>query len=310
MWGEHLEAARAAFGTVAQAIARFEPVTMAARPADAAAARRRLGERVTVLELPLDDSWARDIGPTFLLGPGGAVAGAVWRFNGWGGKYASYQDDARFAGRVLDHLGLPRFAAPFVLEGGAIHVDGEGTALVTEQCLLNPNRNPGMGRDEVEEALRAWLGVRTVIWLGQGLVDDETDGHVDNLACFARPGVVLALAEDDPADPNHAALADNLRRLRTARDAQGRALEVVPIHEPAPRLVEGRRLAFSYINFYRANGGIVAPRFDDPRDMAAERTLQAVFPDLTIVTVPAADIVQGGGGIHCITQQQPRGRDG
>ena len=307
LWRDRLAAARAAYAAVARAIARFEPVTMVTNLGDAPGARDLLGNGVAILELRLSDSWMRDIGPTFLVNRSGALAGAAWRFNAWGGKYPDYADDARIAARLLGHLGLRCFEAPFVLEGGAIHVDGEGTALVTEQCLLNPNRNPALRRTDVEAHLRDWLGVETIIWLGQGLIHDETDGHVDNLACFARPGVVLALAEDDYLEPNYPALADNLERLGKATDARGRRLEIVPIPQPAARFSQGRRLALSYINFYRANGAIVAPRFGDPRDADAERALRAAFPELTLVGVPVADIVYGGGGIHCITQQQPRG---
>jgi len=307
LWRDRLAAVRAAHAEVARAIARFEPVTMVTRLGDGAGARDMLGNRIPIIELPLNDSWMRDIGPTFLVNRSGALAGAAWQFNAWGGKYRDYADDARIAARLLAHLGVPCFEAPFVLEGGAIHVDGEGTALVTEQCLLNPNRNPALKRVDVEDQLRAWLGVQTIIWLDKGLIDDETDGHVDNLACFARPGVVLALSEDDYLEPNFPVLAENLERLRKATDARGRRLEVVPIRQPAERRVAGRRLPLSYINYYRANGAIVMPRFDDPRDADAERVLRGVFPDLAIATVSALEIVRGGGGIHCVTQQQPRG---
>ena len=307
LWRQNLGTARAAYAAVAKAIARFEPVTMVTRLGDAAAARDVLGNGIPILELPLNDSWMRDIGPTFLVNSTGGLAGAAWQFNAWGGKYKDYGDDARLAGRLLRQLGLPCFEAPFVLEGGAIHVDGEGTALVTEQCLLNPNRNPALKKADVEAHLRDWLGVETVIWLGQGLVDDETDGHVDNLACFAKPGVVLALSEDDYLEPNFGALSDNLERLAKATDAKGRALTVIPIHQPAERRVAGKRLALSYINFYRANGGLVVPRFEDARDRTAQDQLAQVFPELKITSVAALDIVRGGGGIHCITQQQPRG---
>jgi agmatine deiminase len=309
LWRDRLAAARTAYAAVARAIVRFEPVTMVANLGDAAGARDLLGNGVALLELPLNDSWMRDIGPSFLVNRSGALAGAAWRFNAWGGKYRDHADDARIAARLLGHLGVRSFEAPFVLEGGAIHVDGEGTALVTEQCLLNPNRNPALRRADVEANLRDWLGVEVVIWLGQGLIHDETDGHVDNLACFARPGVVLALAEDDYLEPNFPALSDNLERLRKATDARGRRLEIVPIAQPAARFAQGRRLPLSYINFYCANGAIVAPRFGDPRDGDAERALRAAFPGLAFVGVPVADIVPGGGGIHCITQQQPRGAE-
>ncbi|MBI3512626.1 MAG: agmatine deiminase family protein [Proteobacteria bacterium] len=307
LWRGRITAARAAYAEVAKAIARFEPVTMVVRLGDAAGARDALGSRIPLLELPLSDSWMRDTGPTFLINKQGALAGAAWQFNGWGGKYRDYGDDARLATRLLVHLGLPCFPAPFVLEGGAIHVDGEGTALVTEQCLMNPNRNPALKRADVEAHLQDWLGVKTVIWLGQGLIDDETDGHVDNLACFARPGVVLALSEDDYLEPNFPALSDNLERLRKAKDAQGRDLTVIAIPQPAAREADGKRMALSYINFYRANGGLVVPRFEDSRDAVAQAAFAQVFPELKIASVAALDIVRGGGGIHCITQQQPRG---
>jgi agmatine deiminase len=203
---------------------------------------------------------------------------------------------------------MRRYEAPFVLEGGAIHTDGEGTLLTTESVLLNANRNPGIGRADMEELLAAYLGIRKVIWLGEGLKDDDTDGHVDNLACFARPGVVLALSSSDPADANHGPLQDNLARLRAATDAQGRSFEVVEIEQPRPRyLPDGRRIAASYINFYVANGAVIMPAFEDPQDARACEAVTRAFPGREIVQVPAVDIVCGGGGIHCITQQQPRG---
>jgi agmatine deiminase len=192
------------------------------------------------------------------------------------------------------------------LEGGSIHVDGDGTLLTTEQCLLNPNRNPDMRQEEIELLLKEHLGIHHVIWLGDGLLDDETDGHVDNIACFVKPGVVLALTTDDPQDENYEPLRDNLDRLRTEQDARGRNLEVITIEQPEPEWRDDTRLAMSYINFYLPNGGVVMPSFDDPvRDDAARATIEQVFPDRKVVQIPAMDIVFGGGGIHCITQQQP-----
>jgi len=193
-----------------------------------------------------------------------------------------------------------------VLEGGAIHVDGEGTMLTTEQCLLNDNRNPGMSRADIERELGRLLGVETVIWLGQGLQDDETDGHVDNLACFARPGVVLAMTSSDRNDDNYEALQDNLARLRAARDARGRELEIIELPQPRRRKgADGRRLALSYVNFYFANDAVVVPSFEDSNDKSALETIARCFPDRKAVQIDASDIVVGGGGIHCITQQQP-----
>lgn len=310
LWGSHLEAACRAYAAVAGAIARFEPVVMLARPQDRDRAQA-LCPGIEVLPAALDDSWTRDTGPTFLMNGEGGLAGVSWGFNAWGEKHARYRHDAELADRILDRLGLPRFQAPLVLEGGALHVDGEGTLITTDEVVLNPNRNPDLEREEAEALMRDYLGVERVIWLPGGLTDDMTDGHVDNLACFARPGLVLALASRDPRDSNYRALAENLERLRCARDAGGRRLEVIELEQPPERRLDGKRLSLSYINFYLANGAVVLPAFDAPRfDQAAFDTLAEVFPDRTLVQVPAAAIVTGGGGIHCITQQQPMpGRD-
>lgn len=306
LWDDGLEAARDAYAEVAKAIAEFEPVTMIANPEHLAEASLRFASGVSCLPMALDDSWMRDIGPSFLTDGKGGLAGVDWRFNAWGEKYEVYDQDAAVAANVLEHLKVEGFAAPIVLEGGAIHVDGEGTLLATEQCLLNPNRNPNLWREETERILGQHLGVKTVIWLGEGLVDDETDGHVDNLACFVRPGVVLALSTSDTEDANHKALADNIERLRAATDAKGRKLEVIEVEQPRARTDRGgRRLALSYINFYIANGGILMPSFEDTADQKAYETLVRCFPDREVVQLPALDIVAGGGGMHCITQQQP-----
>ena len=306
MWGEHLDAAREAYAEVAKTIAEFEPVTMIANPEDVAEVSLRCGANVGALPLDLDDSWARDIGPSFLIDGKGGLAGVDWGFNAWGGKYDDYGKDAVLAKALLAHLDVPRYQAPLVLEGGSIHVDGEGTLLTSEQCLLNPNRNPKLTPTEIEGHLRDHLGVREIVWLGQGLVDDETDGHIDNLACFLKPGAVAALTTNDPEDANYEALQDNLKRLRAARDAKGRELEIVEIEQPAPAIDDdGRRLSRSYINFYMANGGIVMPSFEDPKDGPAHAAISKCFPEREVRRVPAGDIVRGGGGIHCITQQQP-----
>jgi agmatine deiminase len=308
LFGEHLRAAREAYAEVAQTIAEFEPVTMIASPEHVVEASLKCGPGVSTFSLPLDDSWCRDSGPTFVVNARGEVAGVAWKWNAWGDKYPDHQRDAQVSRAVLEHLGMRRYAAPLVLEGGAIHVDGEGTLLTTESCLLNPNRNPDLGRAEVEELLRQYLGVRTILWLNGGVEDDDTDGHVDNVACFVRPGLVLALNSSDPADGNYAMLTENIERLRASTDAAGRSLEVVPIEQPRRReMADGRRLALSYVNFYIANGGIVMPAFEDPQDRHAYDIVQRAFPDRRVMQVPATEIVFGGGGIHCITQQQPAG---
>jgi agmatine deiminase len=300
--------ARRAYAEVAQAIARFEPVTMICRPDQLAQASLLCGPGIAVLPMLHDDSWTRDTGPTFLVDGQGTLAGVTWRFNGWGEAYPDHGQDAQMARRVLEHLGARRFASSMVMEGGGLHVDGEGTALVCAPSVLDPKRNPGMTRAEAEEDLKAHLGVETVVWLPAGLADDETGGHVDNVACFARPGVVLALANDDKTDANSAGLAENQAVLRATTDARGRQLQVVPIQQPRAQARAGTdrgRATLSYINFYLANGAVVMPSFDDPADAPAAQAIGAAFPDRKLVQVEAFEIVQGGGGIHCITQQQP-----
>ncbi len=306
LWGEMLDAACEAFAEVARTIAQFEPVTMVAAPRAVADVSLYCGSGVGCQPLAHDDSWMRDIGPTFLLDAAGRLAGLDWVFNGWGERYTPYDRDAEVARAVLEQLQVPRYVSDLVLEGGAIHTDGEGTLLTTEAVMLDPARNGFSDKATAEAALKAELGVTTVIWLGEGLVDDDTGGHVDNLACFARPGVVLALSSKDKRDGNYAVLKDNLERLRKAHDAAGRELTVVEVMQPAARRGQhGGRLPMSYINFYLANGAVILPSFEDPMDEPAYQAAAKAFPKRSICAVPALDIVQGGGGIHCITQQQP-----
>ncbi|MBB3065031.1 agmatine deiminase [Limibacillus halophilus] len=307
LWGDGLEAARDAYAEVARAIAAFEPVTMIANPRDVAEVSLQLGPGIATFSQEHDDSWMRDNGPTFLVDSRSELAGVDWKFNGWGGKYEPHDLDDKVAEAVIRHVQAELYKAPIVLEGGSIHTDGEGTLLTTEQCLLNPNRNSGMDRKQIEEVLQGYLGVRKVVWLGQGLHNDETDGHVDNLCCFVKPGVVLLHACRDSSDPNNEVYKDARARLENATDAQGRSFEIVEIEQPRPRKGrKGDKLAASYVNFYIANEGVIVPAFDDPRDEAAFDTISKCFPDHDVVQVLAGDIVVGGGGIHCITQQQPK----
>ncbi len=313
LWGDGLQAAREAYAAVAKAVSAFEPVTMLAPRALVGEAARLCGSAVEVATprhgdawAGIDDSWVRDTGPSFLIDGNGGIVGCDWRFNGWGGKYSSIDDDAALASRILAQLNIKCFSAPFVLEGGAFHIDGDGTALATESVLLNANRNPGADKAAMERHLEDWLGARKVIWLPGGLVGDETDGHVDNVACFARPGVVLALKAAGENDPNDGILRANRRVLEGARDASGRRLEIIEIEQPTLRDHANNPLAASYMNFYLANGGVIAPRFGIPADGPAAEVLANAFPERRVVQVDAAAIVRGGGGIHCITQQQPR----
>ncbi|MHB8532510.1 MAG: agmatine deiminase [Solirubrobacteraceae bacterium] len=321
-WREGALPAQEAFAGVAEAIAAAEPVAVGASAAQLERARARLPPSIRVAELPSDDAWMRDVGPTFLLGPG-ELRGVDWRFNAWGGLYASWERDEALAARVLAAEGAERYRAPLILEGGSIHVDGEGTVLSTEECLLNPNRNPSLSREQIEQALFDYLGGERVIWLGRGVPEDETDGHIDNLACFAAPGLVLLSFTEDPSDPQHAISADALARLRAARDARGRELDVRLLPVPGPLFVTpeeaagvepvpgtlprraGDRMAGSYANFYIANGRVVFPLLDERHDEQAGEIIAAAFPGRDVVGVPSREILLGGGNVHCITQQVP-----
>jgi agmatine deiminase len=305
VWGDRLEAAEKAYAEIARIVAEFEPVTMVCNPGDATEASLACGRGVEILPLEIDDSWTRDTGPTFLVDRRGGLGAVNWRFNAWGGVYRNYRHDADLGRRIADRTGARRFDAPFVMEGGALHTDGEGTLLVTEECLLNANRNPNLTKAEVEAGLRDYLGVTKVIWLAGGLEDDMTDGHVDNVACFVRPGMVLALSEDDPSDGNYATLEENIDCLADETDAAGRQLRVVRIPQPKRRDHKGRRLALSYVNFYLANGAVIMPAFEAAQDDRAYRILREIFPRRKVVQTDVTDILVGGGGIHCITQQQP-----
>jgi agmatine deiminase len=327
-WGA--KPAQAAFAAVAAAIAASEPVTMATSDAQFEHCRSVLPASVRVVEIASDDAWMRDVGPTFVIDDAGARRGVDWRFNAWGGfdggLYFPWDRDDRVARKVLEIAGADRYRAPFVLEGGSIHSDGEGTLLSTEECLLNPNRNPELSREQIEAALREYLGVEKVVWLDRGVYADETDGHVDNIACFARPGLVLLTWTDDEDDPQHAISRDALERLEAATDARGRSFEVVKLPSPGPLEIAadeadgvdavdgtqprraGDRLAGSYVNFYPGNTRIVFPLLDERHDEEAAEILRGCFPEREVIGVPAREILLGGGNIHCITQQVPATR--
>ena len=326
-WREAAWPAQQAFVQVAAAIREFEPVTVGVSPGHFEDARALLPEPVRVIEMSHDDCWMRDVGPTFVVSSRGAIRGVDWQFNAWGGLqgglYFPWDQDDLVARKVLEIESGDRYRATIVNEGGAIHTDGAGTALVTEECLLNRNRNPLLDREEIESRLRAYLGVGCVLWLGQGVFNDETDGHVDNLACFIRPGEVVLTWTDNKRDPQHAISLDAWERLNDARDARGRKLQVHKLPAPRPLLMSakeaagiitrqgtrprraGARLAASYVNFYVANGGIVMPLLDARTDRLAAARLKRLFPERRVVGVPTREILLGGGNIHCITQQVP-----
>ncbi|MEI6558103.1 MAG: agmatine deiminase family protein [Rhodospirillaceae bacterium] len=306
-WPDGLETATAAHAELARTIAAFEPVTMICNPEDAVDASLACGAGIQVLPLAVGDGWLRDTGPSFLVNDSGGVAGVHWRFDGWGGRIAAPGADATIGRRILEHLALPTYEAPLVLEGGAYSVDGAGAVLVTEQCLLDGRRNPGLSRAEIEEQLTACTGAGTVIWLGGGCEDDDSGGRIDTVAAFVAPGLVLALTTDDPQDGNFRVLQDNLDRLKKARDARGRSLEVVMVRQPArrPRATGAKRLTLSYTSCYLANGAVILPGFGDAADQEARRTLRKLFPRREVVQLPALEMAAAGAGLHGLTLHQP-----
>jgi agmatine deiminase len=263
---------------------------------------------VTLHDIPTDDAWIRDSGPTFLVGPLDSPPALIdWGYNAWGGKYPPYEHDDAIGLLISRELGRICFEPAMILEGGAIDVDGRGTLLTTEECLLNPNRNPQLSRSEIEQYLANYLGVRKVLWLGGGIVGDDTDGHIDELARFVAPKTIVAAVEENPQDANCASLQENLRRLRSCTDADDQPLEIIPLPMPRPIMHDGQRLPASYCNFYLANGIAIVPQFDDPADAKAAEILGRVLKGRRIVPLPARDLVWGLGAFHCITQQEPAG---
>lgn len=297
------------YAEIITAIAEFEPVTVVVNPDELEQVGRLVsGPNITLLPIEHSDAWLRDNGPTFVVNNEGALAGVNWSFNAWGGKYSPWDLDDKVAPQILEHLQVTRFDAPLVMEGGSIHTDGEGTLITTEECLLNTNRNPNLGRGDIEEYVRKYTGTESIIWLKRGLSGDETDGHVDNIACFAAPGKVIIQVCEDPQDENYEITQENLRILENARDAKGRELEIIKIQQPPRVNHEGSRLTLSYLNFYFVNGGIILPVFGGTAvetDKLAEEVLAGLFPERRIRTVNGMAVITEGGNVHCTTQQMP-----
>ena len=265
-------------------------------------------ENVSILRIPSIDVWMRDYGPTFVTRDRAEspLAFNDWIFNGWGEKYQAYEVDDRIAKEIAALLKVPVFEHKVILEGGSIEVNGAGTCLTTEQCLLNKNRNPHMSRMEIEQFLKDSLGVSQLIWLGEGIVGDDTDGHIDDIARFIDPTTVVCVLEANANDENYKPLQENQERLKAARDHNGEKLSVVPLPSPAPVGYQGARLPASYANFYIANEIVLVPIFHDPNDVKALGTLQDLFPDRKVIGLPCTAVVAGLGTIHCVTQQEPR----
>ncbi|MFC3851368.1 agmatine deiminase [Salinispirillum marinum] len=328
-WRLGAKPAQQAFINVARAIARFQPVSIGVSAAqyENACLQFAADEGVRVLEISSNDAWMRDVGPTFVRNAAGELRGVDWMFNAWGGLhsglYFPWDRDDQVARKVLQVEGKDRYRTDFILEGGSIHVDGEGTVLVTEACLLHPNRNPELSRGEIEQRLCDYLSVEKVLWIAEGIYEDETNDHIDNVACFIRPGEIALGWTVDEQDPQFARSKAAYDHLIKQTDAQGRSLKVHKIPVPGPLFITedealgvdpvadgmarsaGQRLAGSYINFLFVNGGVIMPKFDDPMDEVAAQLLRDLLPEHEIVQVPGREILLGGGNIHCITQQQP-----
>jgi len=306
MWPD-IMATKRSYVAVARAIRMFEPVIVAACHNDVHEARQMLGPAIEVVGIDIDDSWARDAGPCFLVNGKGGRAGASFRFNAWGGKYDPYDRDDAFSSAALVHAGIREYASDLIAEGGGVSVDGEGTVLTTLSCFPNANRNPDWTLQEIENELKAMLGARKVIWLPGNVEETETDGHVDGIAAFVKPGVVLVEDAGPKASPFYDIMRENLAALEGQTDATGRPLELVTIPEAADACSESDRFCRSYVNSYIANGGVVMPSYGVDADRVARDIFRSLYPDRQVLTVPIDDIAGGGGGIHCITQQEPAG---
>jgi agmatine deiminase len=312
-WPGRFRAIPPTFARIVAAISRFEDVRInAAAPLHARAKRLCAAAgadlaRVTFYNHPTNDAWCRDHGPIFVRHRRtGEVAITDWRYNAWGGKYPPFDLDDKIPARIARHLGLRRFANTMVLEGGSIDVNGRGLLLTSEQCLLNKNRNPHLTRPQIEQNLREYLGVKTILWLGDGIVGDDTDGHIDDLTRFYKPDGFITAIETNRRDPNHRILEENLDRLTAMRTPAGRKFDLVTLPMPHPMAFQGQRVPASYANFLILNDAVLVPTFrQKKRDAAACAIIGDCFPGREIVPVDCHDLIWGLGTLHCISQQQP-----
>ncbi len=329
VWRDGARPAQQAYVEVAKAIRRFEPVTMLVNARQYDHARATLPPEIRVVEMSMNDAWARDTGPVFLINDAGELRACDFEFNAWGGLtdglFFPWDLDDRLARKICELEMIDSYRTDgFVLEGGSFHVDGEGTVLTTEMCLLSKGRNPQLTKEQIECKLRVYLNAEKVIWLKDGIDPEETNGHIDDVACFVRPGEVVCLNEENPNSPFYQASQNALHQLSQEKDAKGRSLKVhrlccpkEPIRLPQDYVIDNTETAkkrstsdiciASYVNFLIVNGGLIVPQYDDENDALAIKQLQEVFPDRQVVGVHTREIVYGGGNIHCITQQQPEG---
>jgi len=328
-WRDGAKPAQVQYANVAKAISQFEPVTMCVSPAQYQNCRNVLPPEIRVVEMTSNDAWIRDCGPTFLVNDRGGIRACDWSFNSWGGLYDGlyfpWDQDDLVAQKVCEIEGVDSYRTPdFVLEGGSIHVDGEGTLITTKMCLLSPGRNPSMKQEEIEEKLKQYLNLEKIIWVTDGIDPAETDGHIDDVACYIRPGEVACIWTEDPENPFYEYAQKAYKELSEAVDAKGRKLKVYKLCLPKKNVLihgastidsvegsmpreDGEVAIASYMNFLIVNGGIIFPQYGDENDALAIQQVQEMFPDRKIVGVRTEEVAFGGGNIHCITQQQPRG---
>jgi len=323
-WPGKFEVIPPIYAAMVSSIAQFEPVCLMVNDPnhlDAVRAMIRDAARhlsydtaatirnIDIFHLPTNDSWPRDHGPIFVNrigdGPGPNQIALDWRFNSWGQKYGAFDLDDVVPQKLATRYNFKVIEPNIVLEGGSIDVNGTGTLLTTESCLLNKNRNPDLSVDEIEDYLRTYLGVTNILWLGDGIAGDDTDGHIDDLARFTAPDTIVTVIEEDPTDANYKVLRDNLDRLRTMRDQNDRPFKIQTLPMPPALTLDDTRMPASYANFYIANNGVLMPTFNCPQDKVASATLSKLFPNRRIVHVPSTDLVWGLGSVHCLSQQHP-----
>jgi agmatine deiminase len=300
----NIEATKKAYADVANTIAEFEPVNLLVLPSMLDDARAYLSKNVEIIEMSIDDSWTRDSGPNFLINDSGLLAGSTWEFNAWGDKFRPYDQDALMGSRILDWVSVDEYISTMIAEGGGITVDGEGTVITTESCFPNKNRNPHLTKKEIESELCRTLGASKVIWIPGDPNETGTDGHIDGIAAFIEPGRILVEISPDSSDPHYRVGQNNVKALKNIKDAKGRTLEIDFIYEGDYSVLEFDECR-SYINSYLANGAVIVPGYNHERDLLAVETYQKIYPDREVVQIQISDIAIGGGGIHCITQQQP-----
>lgn len=312
-WPRNYAPIPAKFAEIAATISRYEPVRFNIAKSLHATAHRLLKQakadlsRIEIFAHTTDDAWCRDHGPIFVKNDRtGEIALTDWQFNAWGGKYPKFKADNAIPGEIAEKLKLRRFQHPMVLEGGSVEVNGEGLLLTTEACLLNKNRNPHLKREQIEQALRDFLGVHTIYWLGNGIEGDDTDGHVDDLSRFFRADGIITAVESNSRDVNYRALSENLERLKSLRTPNGKKFKLVELPMPRACYRDEQRLPATYANYLVLNGAVLMPTFRQPkRDVEAAEILATCFPGREIVPVDCLDLVLGRGTLHCISQQQP-----